>query len=188
MNALKSILLASGLALCALASACSAPLPPTQSTLGPPLPNPGPDKEYQVKFPDPGHGMARYILVTLGDDSARDCGLVRTHFELDSSEPVAQEQLAIRSLAACLDRPGLRDAQLSLVGRADTRGSAAYNVRLALRRAERVKSLLVLAGMATDRIRVSSSGERDAVGDDKQYSYGYDRRVDAIIDVVHTPR
>jgi hypothetical protein len=76
MSALKSLLLASGLALCALASACSAPLPPTRSAIGPPLPHPGPDKEYQVNFPDPGHGMARYILVTLGEDAARDCGLV----------------------------------------------------------------------------------------------------------------
>lgn len=188
MNAMKSVSLAGGLVLCALSAACSAPLPPTQSGRGPQLPEPGPDHQYQVKFPDPGHGSARYIRVTLGDDLARGCGLVRTHFEFDSAEPIPQDQLELRSLAECLDRPELKDAQLSLVGRADSRGSTKYNDELALRRADQVKKLLIDAGLSAGRIRTSSSGERGAVGDGSVYSYGYDRRVDAFIDVVHAPR
>jgi outer membrane protein OmpA-like peptidoglycan-associated protein len=63
----------------------------------------------------------------------------------------------------------------------------AYNVALALRRAVRVKVLLIGAGMAADRIQTGARGDRDAVGDDMKYSYGYDRRVDALVAVVHAP-
>jgi len=187
MRAIKSLLLTGGLALCTVTAACATPLTPLQSARGPQLPDPGVDREYQVKFPEAGHGATRYIRLTLGDDIARDCGLVRTHFEFDSAEPLAEDHLALKSLAECLDRPGLRSLQLSLVGRADRRGSAEYNIGLALRRAERVKQILVDAGMPADRIRTSSTGARAAIGDDKLYSYGYDRRVDTVLDVIHAP-
>jgi OmpA-OmpF porin, OOP family len=179
-----------GLALLGtLVAACAAPLPPTQSSLGPKLADPGPTERYHVTFPDEGRGVARYIHLTLGDDLAKGCGLVQTHFEFDSAEPLPQDQLVLKALAACLEGPGYGSLQLALVGRADRRGTADYNEGLALRRAERVKKLLVDAGMAADRISTASRGDRGAVGgDDMQYSYGYDRRVDAVVDLVHAPR
>jgi hypothetical protein len=42
--------------------------------------------------------------------------------------------------------------------------------------------------MAPGRISTTSRGDVGAVGDDMLYSYGYDRRVDAIVHVVHAPR
>jgi OmpA-OmpF porin, OOP family len=186
MNSMRPFLLLPFLG--ALVTACSAPLPPTQSARTSPLPDAGPTHQYHVVFPDEGRGEARYIHLTLGDDMALDCGLTRTHFEFDSAEPLPQDRLVLKSLAACLDRPKYLGVQLSLVGRADSRGSEDYNVALALRRAVRVKVLLVDAGMAEDRIKTASRGDRDSVGDDMKYSYGYDRRVDAIIPVVHAPR
>jgi outer membrane protein OmpA-like peptidoglycan-associated protein len=189
MNALQSLLLVKGLFLCTLVAACSAPLPPTQSSLGPKLPDPGADKQYQVDFPEQGRGAARYVHITIGEDIARDCGFVRTHFAFDSAELLPQDHLALRGLAECLVRPRFGDVQLSLVGRADGRGNTAYNTGLGLRRAERVKSLLVTAGLAAARIHTSSRGAAGAIGDDVQYSYGYDRRVDAVIlGEVHAPR
>jgi outer membrane protein OmpA-like peptidoglycan-associated protein len=189
MNAKKSFLTGGGFLLAALLAACAAPMTPGQSTRDPKMPDPGPDHEYQVKFPDPGHGVARYIGIDIGADIAKECGIVQTHFEFDSSEPVPQDQVVLKALAACLDQPKLSDITLALVGRADGRGTDTYNKALGLRRAARVKALLVAAGMAEDRIKTSSRGEVGAIGDDMAVSFGYDRRVDAVeVGVVHAPR
>ena len=189
MSSIKTFLLAGGLVLGALGAGCAAPMAPTQADTGPRLPSSGPSQQYHVKFPDEEGGAARYIHLTLGEDLAADCGLVRTHFEFDSAEPLAQDTLALQGLVACLDRPKYGGVQLSLVGRADRRGAADYNQGLALRRAVRVKKLLIDAGMAADRINTASRGDSGAVGDGVEFSYGYDRRVDAVVDSgPHAPR
>jgi OOP family OmpA-OmpF porin len=189
MSSMKPILFAGALVLGTFGGACSAPLPPTQSGGDTPLPDSGPTQTYHVAFPDDGPGATRYIHITIGEDMAKDCGLVQTHFQFDSAEPLPQDKLVLRSLAACLDQPRYTEVQVSLVGRADRRGGPGYNEELALRRADRVKKLLVEYGMAAGRIRTASRGDRGAVGGaDLVFSYGYDRRVDATEDVVHAPR
>jgi OOP family OmpA-OmpF porin len=86
----------------------------------------------------------------------------------------------------------LDGVDLSIVGRADSRGRSAYNADLGLRRAEAVKELLVGAGVSESRIAISSLGAGGAVGGDRDqdaYSHGYDRRVDVVLlGVVHAPR
>ena len=189
MNAKKSFLFGGGFLLAALLAACNTPMAPVQSGRDPKMPDPGADKEYQVKFPDPGHGVARYIGIDIGADVANQCGLVQTHFEFDSAEPIPQDQVVLKALAACLEQPKLSDITLALVGRADGRGTDAYNNALGLRRASRVKDLLVGAGMKADRIKTSSRGDHGAIGNDMAVSFGYDRRVDAVeVGVVHAPR
>jgi outer membrane protein OmpA-like peptidoglycan-associated protein len=189
MNSIKLTFLTGGFALISLLSACAAPMAPTQAVRDPKMPDPGADKVYQVKFPDPGHGVARYIGITIGDDVAKQCGVVQTHFEFDSAEPVPQDQIVLKAFAECLNQPKLSDITLSLVGRADGRGTDTYNNALGLRRATRVKDLLVKSGMSADRIKTSSRGDHGAIGDDTAVSFGYDRRVDAVENgVVHAPR
>jgi outer membrane protein OmpA-like peptidoglycan-associated protein len=189
MSSMKTLHLAGALVLGTLVGACSTPLPPTQSGRGTQLPDPGPTKTYSVVFPDEAPGATRYIHLTVGEDMAKDCGLVQTHFEFDSTEPLPEDKATLLSLASCLDRPKYADVQVSLVGRADRRGTPGYNEELALRRAERVKKILVEDGMAPGRIRTTSRGDRGAVGGaDLVFSYGYDRRVDAKEDLVHAPR
>ncbi len=174
-----------------LLAGCGA-APPTQSSTGPALPPPGRHQEYQVIFPDPGHGVARYIRISLSEELSKSCGLMRTYFEFDSDTLSPQDKANLKAVADCLDQPALRGSNLSIVGRADTRGSAAYNADLGRRRADAVKTLLVGAGVAESRIVVSSAGDKEAVGGDKDkdaYSHGYDRRVDVmLLDVVHAPR
>ena len=93
-----------------------------------------------------------------------------------------QDQIALKTVAECLNRPELRDLDVEIVGRADSRGSSAYNVDLGRRRAEAIKSTLVAAGVDERRIVTSSEGKAGAVGNDVgAYSYGYDRRVDVMI-------
>lgn len=58
--------------------------------------------------------------------------------------------------------------RIEAVGHTDTSGSAAYNRRLAERRAEAVKAGLVAQGVPTDRVAITAKGEADpllATGD-----------------------
>jgi len=189
MNA-KSFVLAGCVILSTVATGCASGPSPIQSGRAPQLPDAGPDQQYQVRFPDPGHGMARYIRLTLGDDGAADCGISLTHFAFDSAEPLPMDKFALQGFAECVNQPGYKGLGISLVGRADSRGSATYNQALGLRRADRAKEILVNAGVATGRINTSSEGESQAVGEDQgAYSFGYDRRVDAgLIGAAHAPR
>jgi peptidoglycan-associated lipoprotein len=187
---MKLLSLASGLALFALASGCAS-IEPGQSARSPGLPDPGADKEYQVNFPDPGSGAARYIGIAIDEDLSKSCGLMRTYFAFDSSTLTPEDKATLRNVAECLERPELEGSQLSIVGRADSRGNTGYNADLALKRAESVKKLLIDAGIAESRIGIASRGAVGAVGTDKpedRYSHGYDRRVDVVlVGVSRTP-
>lgn len=188
IHSLKSCCLAGGLAFLALAPGCVT-AEPLQSGRDSKLPDPGHDQEYSVDFPKPGRGVARYIRLAIGEDLSKTCGLMRTYFDFDSSTLSPQDKATLRVVAECLERPELIGVQLAVVGRADSRGNAAYNADLGLRRAESVKKLLVGAGIKADRFRVSSRGDEGAAGDeDGISSFGYDRRVDVVlVGVVHAP-
>jgi outer membrane protein OmpA-like peptidoglycan-associated protein len=190
-STIKLLSLAAGLGLFALAAGCGASVEPAQSTQGPKLPDPGPDREYAVHFPEAGHGVARHIRLTIDADLSNSCGLMRTYFAFDSDKLSPQDQATLRNVAECLERPDLKDLQLSVVGRADRRGDRKYNADLGLRRAENVKRLLVDAGVAEDRIGIASRGENGARGTNtprEVYSHGYDRRVDVVIISARAPR
>lgn len=183
--ATKSLSLTAGLALFALAAGC-ATTEPGRSARGPAMPDPGPDQEYEVNFPDQGHGLARYIGMAIDEDLSNSCGLMRTYFALDSAKLSPQDQATLRNVAECLNRPELKGMQLSIVGRADSRGDTGYNADLGLRRAESVKKLLISTGIAESRIGIASRGANGAVGVDQPdelftHSYGYDRRVDVVL-------
>src|SRR4051812_47543250 len=113
MNLLNSLSVAGCLLLGGLVTAC-APLPPTQAAGDPRLPEPGPSHEYRVEFPDLGRGRARYIVLTLGNDVADDCGQVKTHFAFDSAEPLPQDHLLLRAVVDCLNQPSNKDHDVLL--------------------------------------------------------------------------
>jgi outer membrane protein OmpA-like peptidoglycan-associated protein len=181
MRIMKSIKLGSLSLLVILAAACATPLPPTQSASGPRMPDAGPDREYKVIFPDPGRGKERFIRLTLAKDLTQSCGLVKTQFDLDSSEPQLEEKVALKHLSDCLAEPSRKDLGLLLVGRTDREGSSEYNQKLGLRRASRVKQILVDTGLAAGRIAIDSRGEDAASGVGEPDLSGYDRRVDVMV-------
>lgn len=151
------------------------------------LPPPGPSGEYSPDWPDLGSGDARYIHIELGD-SFETCRRLSPKFPFDSARARAQDQVQLQAFAACMNHPELASRTVLLVGRADPRGPAEYNEALGTKRAQRVKQLLIADGLNPDRIKIASEGELGAMGDDPQYSYGYDRRVDVIVQGgVHTP-
>jgi peptidoglycan-associated lipoprotein len=147
--------------------------------------------EYRYKAPDSSLPSAeRVIAIQVGPDMAATCGLVRTHFDFDSAEPMPQDKLEIKEIAACLNRPAIAGMSVELVGRADLKGRAGYNVDLGRRRAVRVMELLVAEGVAPARLTVTSRGSTEARGDaNGDYDPSYDRRVDIVLQgVTHAPR
>lgn len=147
--------------------------------------------EYRYKTPNASPEAAvRVIAIQVGPDMAETCGLARTHFDLDAVEPLPQDRLELKEIAACLNRPAIAGHAIALVGRADAKGRAAYNLELGRRRAERVRDVLVAEGVAPSRISVTSRGSAEAQGSaDGPFDEGYDRRVDILIEgVTHAPR
>lgn len=184
MNSTTSTLC--GAAMLVLLTACSSILP-TQSTASSPLPPPGSDGEYQVIFPQAGPYGDRFLHMAVGADTFVDCRF-ESHSAFNKVEPRAQDRLGLNEVAECLNRPHVRQYNIVLIGRADARGSSAYNASLGQKRAGSVRDVLVKEGVDPQRIRVESHGEVDAVGAQPLYSHGYDRRVDVVLEnPVHAP-
>lgn len=171
-----ALLAATSFVLAACASQTSA-VETTAAT----LPAPDASGHYKVPWPDLGRGEARFITIQLGPDLYQTCRNVSPKFPFDSASTYTQNRDQLLSLASCLNHPGLESRHVRLVGRADPRGTSAYNLALGEQRAQSIKDFLVSAGLAADRIDIVSEGERDAKGMLPQYSYGYDRRVDIIV-------
>ncbi len=80
-------------------------------------------------------------------------------------------------VAQCLSQGALKGRTVTLVGRADPRGSNEYNRKLGLRRAEAARAYLQDRGVAPENVRLLSRGEPGARGVDEE-TWQLDRRVD----------
>jgi peptidoglycan-associated lipoprotein len=150
-------------------------------------PPPNAQGEYALDWPQLGRGEARYITIQLGPDTFEHCRDVSPKFDFDSSLTYVQDRAQLAAFARCMNKAGMENRNVLLIGRADPRGTDAYNMELGEKRAEKIKNLLIAAGVAPDRIKVQSQGERDAKGTLPEYSYGFDRRVDVVVGGVHAP-
>jgi outer membrane protein OmpA-like peptidoglycan-associated protein len=171
---------------------CSASVGTTTTTSAE-LPAPGGDGNYHVQWPSEGSGVARTITLTLGPDLHQWCRDVSPKFPFDKSDTYVDDKAELVALASCLNKPGLENRQVILVGRADPRGSDAYNMALGERRAQSIKDFLVANGLSASRIAITSEGKRDAKGHQPvvvegqvdptmpRFTYGYDRRVDVVV-------
>lgn len=97
-------------------------------------------------------------------------------FEFDSSETRTNDQPTMETLASCMLTGPLRGKTIKLVGRTDPRGTEAYNHRLGLERADRVKQYLVNHGVEPSRVLVESAGEDQASSAPE--GWATDRRVE----------
>lgn len=145
-----------------------------------PLPQPREDGTYAVKMPDLGRGVARERKLATGPSEPVRCTF-SPHFAFRSAEPLPQDRIALEDVADCLNQDEARDRAIEVIGHADVRGNAATNDALALQRARRVREILTEHGVAWDRIRVKSVGERASLGFLPSYSHGFDRRVDVTL-------
>jgi outer membrane protein OmpA-like peptidoglycan-associated protein len=141
-----------------------------------------------VPWPTFGRGVERDIKIQLGPDALARCRNVSPKFAFDRAQTFVDSDDELEALASCLNHPSMQDQTILLVGRADPRGTVAYNDRLALERAENIEDYLVRHGVDAGRIELSSEGKSQATTEARpDFSYGYDRRVDVIVRGVHAP-
>jgi peptidoglycan-associated lipoprotein len=101
-------------------------------------------------------------------------------FAFDESTLTADDQLALRAIAACVTTGPLAGRSLGLVGHADPRGEAEYNMTLGANRASNAGNFLSAAGVTASVISESSRGKLDATGTSED-GWLQDRRVDVIL-------
>jgi len=119
--------------------------------------------------------------VTMSADLRHVCGIEDTgaapKFDFDSSLLSASDRSELDQLATCMTTGPLAGKNVELVGRADPRGEAEYNMNLGATRAAAVKVYLDKLGIAAARLDTTSRGALDATGHDEA-TWAVDRRVD----------
>ncbi len=113
-------------------------------------------------------------------DSAKDS----PKFDFDQSAITPEDRDVLAQVAQCLTTGALKGRPVKLVGRADPRGTAEYNMALGERRANAVSKYLSALGVASSQLSDTSRGSLDATGA-SDATWRQDRRVD--IDLVETP-
>ena len=112
----------------------------------------------------------------MDDPSGGELAMV-IYFEFDSSEVRAADQDIVGRHAMQLgNNPGVR---VRLEGHADERGSREYNIGLGERRAQAVRQILLIQGVAADQISTVSFGEERPVAfGSTEADYAQNRRVE----------
>jgi len=121
--------------------------------------------------------------VNASDELVKQCQLVvasedkAPKFDFDQSELTSSDRDVLDQIARCVTTGPLKGRKLQLVGRADPRGTAEYNLSLGDRRAHNVESYLQRLGVGTPQLAETTRGALDATGTDDA-GWREDRRVD----------
>jgi peptidoglycan-associated lipoprotein len=119
--------------------------------------------------------------VTVSNDIRKICKIEDTErtprFDFDSSDLSGADRDVLAQVARCMTMGPLRGHAVQLIGRADPRGEAEYNMTLGDSRAGHVDQYLVHLGVDAMQMTTTSRGELDATGTDEP-SWQRDRRVD----------
>ena len=98
-------------------------------------------------------------------------------FDYDKDELTPEDRTVLDQLATCLTTGALKGKAVSLIGRADPRGTEEYNLGLGAKRAKNVADYLGSLGVGQPQLQQTTRGSLDAAGTDEA-SYKQDRRVD----------
>jgi len=120
--------------------------------------------------------------ISISDDFRRECQLPNApkdapHFDYADATLRAHGANILDDVAKCLSEGPLKGRVMTIIGRTDARGSAAYNKELSANRAEAARNYLVQRGVAGTNIRIIARGEQGAQGKDEE-TWALDRRVD----------
>lgn len=101
-------------------------------------------------------------------------------FEFDKSNIPQNEKAKVEDVVSFMKQNP--NAELSLEGYADPRGTDKYNMRLSERRVKSVQAALVAAGVAGSRIRIGARGEKDRnCNQDTEDCFQKNRRVEVFV-------
>jgi outer membrane protein OmpA-like peptidoglycan-associated protein len=98
-------------------------------------------------------------------------------FDYDQSTLRARGENVLDDVAACLKDGPLKGEVVTLVGRADPRGTADYNQDLAASRAAAARNYLAQRGVPNEQMKLMARGESGAQGSGEE-GWALDRRVD----------
>jgi peptidoglycan-associated lipoprotein len=122
--------------------------------------------------------------LALAGDIVQLCGIKVTanataapSFDYDKEELHPEDRQVLDQLATCLMSGALKGRSVSLIGRADPRGTEEYNLGLGSRRAASVGGYLERLGVGKPQLAVTTRGALDATGTDEA-GWQKDRRVD----------
>lgn len=121
--------------------------------------------------------------LALSGDIVQLCGIKTGNttasptFDYDKEELHPEDRAVLDQLATCLMSGALKGRSVSLIGRADPRGTEEYNLGLGSRRAASVGTYLVRLGVGQPQLGVTTRGSLDASGTDEA-GWQQDRRVD----------
>jgi peptidoglycan-associated lipoprotein len=121
--------------------------------------------------------------LALSGDIVQLCGIKAAsmtadpHFDYNTDELTPEDRTVLDQLATCMTTGPLKGKAVSLIGRADPRGTEEYNLGLGSRRATSVSSYLEKLGVGQPQLAVTTRGALDATGTDEA-GYAKDRRVD----------
>lgn len=117
--------------------------------------------------------------VHISEDIVRACGISApdAYFAFDSARLTGSDLRVLDQVASCFDSGPLKGRKMSLVGRADPRGTEDYNMTLGQSRADSVGNYLQTKGVSKDQVHGTTRGAMDATGVDEP-SWARDRRVD----------
>jgi peptidoglycan-associated lipoprotein len=119
----------------------------------------------------------------ISDDIARACMIEfndtakAPKFDTEKSALLYQDRAVLDQVATCVTTGPLKGRGLSLVGHADARGEAEFNMALGDQRARSAWKYLTERGVDKGKLAETSRGELDATGKDET-GWGQDRRVD----------
>lgn len=162
-------------------SACSDEKKPAVAPVAPPPAASNAQPVVAANNPKPDDDATRGNL-NISDEIRKACGLTdaEAFFAFDSAHVRPQDETILKKLAACFSTGALKGREMRLIGHADPRGSADYNLALGGKRADNVKAVIARQGMNAAKIATTSRGAMDANGTDEA-SWAKDRRVDVTV-------
>jgi len=153
------------------------PLPITSAQVPEPTPAP------VAATPPPTTPVAPSIAVS--EDIRRQCELSigaidkAPKFQFDKAELLPEDYAVLDQIATCFSNGPMKGLNMTLVGRADPRGTVEYNQALGAERANAVATYLEGRGVETAQVSTTSRGKLDATGHDEA-TWAVDRRVDIL--------
>jgi len=179
-TALFALLLTFG-AACSHDKKPTAPTPPTETKKAAPAADnkqlEAVQKNTQVS---PGLALSGDIMQICGIKAAATAA--PPQFDYDKEELTPDDRTVLDQLADCMTKGALKGKAVSLIGRADPRGTEEYNLGLGSRRSGSVSTYLEHLGVQQTQLAVTTRGALDATGTDES-GWAKDRRVDVLLKV-----
>ncbi len=180
MNTMTVVVILAALIGCSKDKAKTATTVPTEAT-------PAPTAKQDKPAPSVANDKPVSPGLALSTDVLAACGIKATasanpKFDYDKDELAPDDRVVLDQLATCLISGPLKGKPVSLIGRADPRGTEEYNLGLGSRRGHTVSQYLGRLGVPNPQLVVTTRGALDANGTDES-GWQQDRRVDVQLKV-----